>query len=214
MSYHILRNTLNGLGNGVSCVSIPWTNQMGGTGTGSLCPTAQAQGQICGSTIAFQQALTDLGYPCDVTGTWMGTPEGTALNNWRAANGIARDYTKYATDTECGMIGQQWSALKGASPESEPPSGGTVSPIARRRIAAAASPLLASRMVASRTIKPSQPPAQKDEGGVAPVDEAAPYEEPVSEAKNWWSQRSTTEKAAMIGGGVILIGGIAYLALS
>jgi hypothetical protein len=217
MSYHILHNTLSGLGNGASCVSIPWTNQMGGTGTGSLCAVDDKQ-QLCGSTIAFQQALTDLGYPCAVTGSWMGT-ELQPLNDWRGANGITKNWSNAGgpTATECGMIGQQWNALKGGPTAAEPPSGGvssTISPLLRRKIAAAT---LLTRTARPGTIKPAGgggPTTNGDTktngGGAVPA-----VEEPgmLDKAKDWWGGLGDTTKYAIIGGGVIAVGGVAYLAL-
>lgn len=212
MSYHVLHNTLSGLGNGTSCANVPWKNQMGGTGTGTICAVDDKY-QICGSTIAFQQALSDLGFPCAVTGAWTGT-EGKPLNDWRASRGFAKDYTKGPSAAECGMLADQWNALKGAAPEAEPPSGGTVSPIARRRIAASS---LLTRVSQARTIKPAGTSTKPATDEPAPVDEAAPTQD-VSlsvgfDFAGWWGRMSTLQKGAVVGGGVLVVGGAAYLLL-
>lgn len=215
MSYYVLTNTLRGLrGIGASegCVPVVWTNQLGGSGTSSLCPS----GPTCGDVAAFQQTMKDLGYYVEVTGQWDGNKDLQALAQWRKDNGLQVHY-QGPSASECAMLVQQRSQA-GAAPEPSPPSPSTstsrLAPLARTAmLRTAVSPAVASR-VTLRPIKTSQAAPTPDEGGVAPVDEAAPYEEPVSEAKNWWSQRSTTEKAAIIGGGVIVVGGIAYLVLT
>lgn len=210
MSYYVLTNTLRGLrglrgiGAADGCVPVVWTNQLGGSGTSSLCPS----GPTCGDVAAFQQTMKDLGYYVEVTGQWDGQKDLQALAQWRKDNGLQVSY-QGPSPSECAMLVQQ-RGQSSATPSTTAPSPSTstsrlVSLARTSALRTAVSPAVASR-VTLRPVRASQ---------AAPTpDEDVPYEEPVSTATGWWSQRSTTEKAAMIGGGVILIGGIAYLALA
>jgi hypothetical protein len=189
------RPTLQGVGEAGGCVPISWTNQMGGIVSSSLCP----DGPLCGSAGSIQQALTDLGYPCSVTGQWMGTSDNQALQNWRTANGIKVNYGNGPQAQDCALITQQWTALKGGQPTPDQPPG--------------TKKILARAPVGLRTVikKPVTMPKPSSDSGGGP-DGA--IDQPTAAETGWWSGLDKTTKYAIIGGGLLAVGGGAYLLLA
>lgn len=219
MSYYVLTNTLRGLrgiGAAEGCVPVVWTNQLGGSGTNSLCPS----GPTCGDVAAFQQTMKDLGYYVEVTGQWDSQKDLQALAQWRKDNGLQVHY-QGPSPSECAMLVAQRSQASAApAPTAPSPSASTSRFVSLARASAirtAVAPAVASR-VTLRPVKASQSAPTPDEGELAPVDEAAPTEDGSLSVgfdfAGWWGRMSTVQKAAVVGGGVILVGGIAYLALA
>jgi hypothetical protein len=198
------RPGLFGLGNGVLCADVPWTNQLGGTGTAQLCPS----GDTCGDVIAMQQALNDLGFPCDVTGLWEPSTA-TALNNWRAANGYPKNFNVAGTSQDCTLITQQWTALKGAAapaPAADAPSA--VRPMLSKvgaKMAITSSLSAKLRAIRDATAKPTSTTQSTTTEDVTPAVQP--------EKAGWWASQSATTRYAIIGGGVLIIAGGVYLAV-
>jgi hypothetical protein len=183
VSYRIIGSS-DGLGQMGGCVSVPYTTAGGYPASTEICPSEPA----CGGPTAIREVLKGLGYQCADDPSQpqvLGTDCRPALFAFRADHGLPTEARGDPLPTDCPALVAAWvQHTTGHAPG------------ATRKIAVK-SPA-ASRVLVARSTPGSSAPS-------TPQTPQAPV--PVV---GFWEARSTTEKALIIGGGVAVVGALAF----
>lgn len=198
----------SGFGGGFG-LDVPYTKPNGDIGAAAL--TANASG-TCGSLYGVQQILTDLGFYSGKIDGQMGSGTFTALRTWSESTG--GPYTKgtYPNAATCQALMSQWAAKSTPAPapvqtaapaqsQSYPSAGVSTSPVSAPVSTASAG---GSKVAVLSSSKVNKALHAAVTGTRAPGSGGGPLA--------WFQAQSTPVKAAVVGGGVLAVGGIAYLA--
>ena len=180
------------------CTPVDYTDSSGAPSIGNLCVD---QSGVCGDAFALQSALNALGYgPVPVTGS-IGPETNAALARYAKAHGIPYPGSLAGPELCEPMVKEYGAGSTGTSTTPTQPT------IARKIMSTSAGlrTAAASKGVASTTkfgapasVAPGAPGSAADTTPVAPA------------STSWWGGLPTWEKYAIVGGGVAVVGAIAY----
>lgn len=182
MSYYVV-DTSRSLGADPGCADVPYPGPSGTMVMGQVCQTGTSCGLVSG---ALRAILENLGYHCS------GTDCTQSLKNFRTDRGLPQDAGLRGDIiiSDCKPLYDAWVAIASKSQEPPPPTSlPRTSTTGIRRTA------IAARTAAVKTSATALRPA------------AEKTTEPVV---GFWEARSTTEKVLIIGGGVAVVGAIAF----
>jgi hypothetical protein len=183
-------------------IDVPYTTATGATKVGH--PAADGSG-TCADPFAVQQMLKDLGYYNKAVDGQFGTGTFTALASFAQSHGVSYT-TAYPKADLCQALMDAWQANQSApvSPAPPPAPGPAPAPAPGTPSISTISPEVLQRF--ARLIRPGMllpHPAT----ATAPTRFSTPAPTGI---KAWWSKASTTTKLAVVGGGVLALGALAY----
>lgn len=182
MSYYVT-NVSRSLGADPGCADVPYPGPSGAMATGQVCKSGTSCGMVSG---ALRAILENLGYHCSDTDC------AQSLKNFRTDRGLPQDAGLRGDIiiTDCKPLYEAWVAIASKSQEPPPPT-----PLPK-----SGTTTIARTLASKRTL--ARAPAAS---AIRPAATTEP--EPVV---GFWEARSTTEKVLIIGGGVAVVGAIAF----
>jgi hypothetical protein len=208
----------NGLGADTGCVAVPYVDSKGQSGSGNLC--ADQSGK-CGDVKALQGALQYLGYgPIDIDGV-LGTQTSKALKNYAADKGIPF-IGPYAGWELCEPMVKEYAA-ESAAPAAAPTQADNIAKMAAlRKMASVTKPAVVTKGGTPSSGAPTEADykafCEQNPGAVwdtvAKKCISGPPTTTIDKIEHWWFGLGTVAKYAIIGGGVAVVGGVAYLLIT
>lgn len=185
MSYYVV-DTSRSLGADPGCADVPYPGPSGSMVMGQVCQSGTSCGMVSG---AIRAILENLGYHCS------GTDCTQSLKNFRTDRGLPQDAGLRGDIiiTDCKPLYDAWVAIASKSQEPPPPT-----PLPKSGTTTIARTLASKRTLARAPVAAAIKPT---------TGEQAQQPEPVV---GFWEARSTTEKVLIIGGGVAVVGAIAF----
>lgn len=182
MSYYVV-DTSRSLGADPGCADVPYPGPSGSMTMGQVCQSGTSCGMESG---VIRAILENLGYHCD------GSNCTQSLKNFRTDRGLPQDAGLRGDIiiTDCKPLYDAWVAIASKSQEPPPPT-----PLPK-----SGTTTIARTLASKRTL--ARAPAAS---AIRPAATTEP--EPVV---GFWEARSTVEKALIIGGGVAVVGAIAF----
>ena len=157
-------------------------------------PGASTAPPYCGGIRPLQQMLSDLGYYAGIVDGLYGQNTENAMATFKREEGLGAGYIK---SSDCDRLIKRWNAKQEPSvPPTDLPS--TETTISRSAL----------RQLAVRVRAPSAAADTKEDAGLTYAETDSGI---VDKASAWWSDQGTVTKAAVIGGGVAVVGGTIYL---
>lgn len=156
-------------------------------------PVADGSG-TCGDPWALQQMLAELGFYAGQVDGQIGPQSLTAVRQFAEALGVSYTKGTFPKAPVCQAIITAWTAKMAATPPSTvttstAPSKGPTYTIAQRK-------RIIDMIQRTGTYSSSMA-----------IDSG-----PLEKMGAWWGEQTTVTKVAVVGGGVAVVGGIAYLA--
>jgi peptidoglycan hydrolase-like protein with peptidoglycan-binding domain len=151
----------------------------------------------CGNPTVAQQMLYDLGYYAGPMDGDFGTNSLQAMSQFKREEGLG---SGYVTRSDCERLAKRWNEKMGSTP-------------APRELPSTETGILSAefrRLARQRVRAPVVDERDTTNGGMT-YDTAAADAGIVERASEWWGEQGTMTKAAIIGGGVAVVGGSLFL---